>query len=263
LSTPTGRPTAGACRAGRDAVGSQPKPGATDLPAAPLDKAGQTIDLWVSDAMGAHSPRCYKAVPFFLTTGGYGVFLHTSDRVTAWVGSRAAARVQVAVDDGVLDYYLLLGSPADVLAGYTALTGRAPVPPAWSFGWWQSRCSYASAEEVVAVVGEMRDAGIPMDVVHLDTNWFAVDWRCDLEFAPDRFPDPEGLCRELAARGVHLSLWQTPYLVAGPACTTVWPAPAGSSGPRTAASWTSASTSSPATGARCTWSTGPTRRRSG
>jgi alpha-D-xyloside xylohydrolase len=49
-----------------------------------------------------------------------------------------------------------------------------------------------------------------MDVVHLDTNWFAVDWRCDLEFAPDRFPDPEGLCRELAAEGVHLSLWQTP-----------------------------------------------------
>jgi alpha-glucosidase (family GH31 glycosyl hydrolase) len=77
----------------------------------------------------------------------------------------------------VLDYYLLLGSPADVLAGYTALTGRAPVPPAWSFGWWQSRCSYASAEEVVGVVVEMRDAGIPMDVV-------------------------------------HLALWQTPYLVA-------------------------------------------------
>jgi alpha-D-xyloside xylohydrolase len=83
------------------------------------------------------------------------------------------------------------------------------------FGWWQSRCSYGSAEEVLGVVREMRDAGFPMDVIHLDTNWFAVDWRCDLEFAPDRFPDPEGLCRELAANGVHLSLWQTPYLVAG------------------------------------------------
>jgi alpha-D-xyloside xylohydrolase len=180
-----------------------------------LDKTGQTIDLWVADAMGAHTPRCYKAVPFFLTTGGYGVFLHTSNRVTAWAGSRAASQVQVAVDDDVLDYLVFLGPPADILAGYTALTGRAPVPPAWSFGWWQSRCSYASAEEVLQMVAEMRDAGIPMDVVHLDTNWFAVDRRCDLEFAPDRFPDPAGFCRELAARGVHLSLWQTPYLVAG------------------------------------------------
>jgi alpha-glucosidase (family GH31 glycosyl hydrolase) len=65
------------------------------------------------------------------------------------------------------------------------------------------------------VVRETRRAGIPMDVIHLDTNWFAVDWRCDLEFAPDRFPDPESLCRELAAEGVHLSLWQMPYLVEG------------------------------------------------
>jgi alpha-glucosidase (family GH31 glycosyl hydrolase) len=54
-----------------------------------------------------------------------------------------------------------------------------------------------------------------MDVVHLDTNWFAVDWRCDVEFAPDRFPDPEGFCRALAADGIHLSLWQMPYLVEG------------------------------------------------
>ncbi len=76
----------------------------------------------------------------------------------------------------------------------------------WSFGWWQSRCSYASAEEVLEVVREMREAGIPMDVIHLDTNWFAVDWRCDLEFAPDRFPDPEGRCRALAAEGVHIGV---------------------------------------------------------
>jgi len=180
-----------------------------------LDKTGQTLDLWVSDAMGAHTPRCYKPVPFWLTTGGWGVFLHTSSRVTAWAGSRAASQVQVAVDDDLLDYFVLLGSPAEILAAYTALTGRAPVPPAWSFGWWQSRCSYSSAEEVLQVVEEMRAAGVPMDVVHLDTNWFAIDWRCDLEFAPDRFGDPAGFCRELADRGVHLSLWQMPYLVEG------------------------------------------------
>jgi alpha-D-xyloside xylohydrolase len=60
------------------------------------------------------------------------------------------------------------------------------------------------AEEVLEVVRKMRQSGIPMDVIHLDTNWFAVDWRCDLEFAPDRFPDPENFCRTLAAEGVHL-----------------------------------------------------------
>jgi alpha-D-xyloside xylohydrolase len=177
----------------------------------------------VSDAMGVDTPRVYKAVPFFCTTGGYGVFLQTANRVTAWAASRTAAKVQVAVDDGVLDYFVLLGPPAD----YTALTGRAPLPPAWSFGWWQSHCSYSSADEVLGVVAEMRAAGFPMDVVHLDTIWFAVDWRCDLEFAPDRFPDPAGFCRSWPTRRPPVTVW--------------WPA----------------------TPARCTWSTGPAPRPSG
>ena len=160
--------------------------------------------------------------------------------------------VEVAADDDVLDYFVLFGSPAAILAGYTALTGRAPVPPAWSFGWWQSRCSYASADEVLAVVEEMRAAGVPMDVVHLDTNWFAVDWRCDLEFAPDRFGDPAGFCRALADRGVHLSLWQMPYLVEG---TRLHDRLAGAGGfVRTPGGdpLDIGSTSSPATPARCT-----------
>ncbi len=88
--------------------------------------------------------------------------------MTRAAGSRAASQVQVAVDDDVLDYFVLLGSPADILAGYTALTGWAPVPPDWSFGWWQSRCSHGSAEEALETVREMREAGFPLDVIYLD-----------------------------------------------------------------------------------------------
>ncbi|HEX8132945.1 MAG TPA: glycoside hydrolase family 31 protein, partial [Actinomycetes bacterium] len=179
-----------------------------------LDKTGQTIDLWVSDAMGAHTPRCYKAVPFFLTTGGYGVFLHLEQGHRLGGEPRGAA----GTGGGGRRRARLLRAARRARRGAGGLhraDRRAPLPPAWSFGWWQSRCSYSSAEEVLGVVREMRRAGIPMDVVHLDTNWFTDDWRCDLEFAPDRFPDPAGFCRRLAADGVHLSLWQTPYLVEG------------------------------------------------
>jgi alpha-D-xyloside xylohydrolase len=180
-----------------------------------FDKVGQTIDVEVHDAMGVNTPRTYKAVPFFVTTAGYAVFAHTTASLTAWVGSRSANEIQLAVDDDILDYVVFLGSVRETLGAYTALTGRAPMPPDWSFGWWQSRCTYVSAEESLAAVRGMRDAGFPVDVVHLDTFWFARDWRCDLEFAPDRFPDPAGYCRELADLGVHLSLWHLPYLVEG------------------------------------------------
>jgi alpha-D-xyloside xylohydrolase len=180
-----------------------------------FDKTGQTIDLEVHDAMGVHTPRMYKPVPFFVATGGYGVFVHTTASATAWVGSRSANEVQLAIDDDVLDYVVFVGSVREILGDYTTLTGRAPMPPDWTFGWWQSRATYVSADETLGVVRDLRAAGFPLDVIHLDTCWFSKDWLCDLEFAPDRFPDPKAYCEELRRLGVHLSLWHLPYLPAG------------------------------------------------
>jgi len=108
-----------------------------------LDKVGQTVDLDMVEAMGTTTPRSYKNIPLFWTTGGWGVFLHHSARITCWVGSRAAADLQVAVEDD----FLFVGSPKEILARYTDLTGRSAMPPRWSFGLWQSKISYRSADE--------------------------------------------------------------------------------------------------------------------
>jgi alpha-D-xyloside xylohydrolase len=182
-----------------------------------LDKVGQTVDLNMLEALGTTTPRSYKNVPFFWTTGGWGVFFNQSARITCWVGSRGAADVQVAIEDDFLDYYLFLGTPAEILARYTDLTGKSRMPPRWSFGFWQSKISYrsASADEAKDVIRRNREAGIPTDVLHLDTDWFRENWRCDLEFAPDRFPDPAGFLNEMAELGVVVSLWQLPYIPEG------------------------------------------------
>jgi alpha-D-xyloside xylohydrolase len=102
-----------------------------------LEKSGQTIDLNMVEATGTTTPRAYKNIPFFWTTHGYGVFWNTTARATAWVGSRGAADVQVAIEDDHLDQYLFVGDPKTILDRYTTLTGKAHVPPRWSFGWWQ------------------------------------------------------------------------------------------------------------------------------
>lgn len=180
-----------------------------------LDKVGQTIDLNMVEALGVTSPRSYKNVPFFMSTHGYGVFFHHSARMTCWVGSRSAADLQVAIEDDFLDYFLIFGDLKQILSRYTDLTGKAQVPPKWSFGYWQSKISYSSAEESLEVAREMRAADLPMDVLHLDTHWFKDDWYCDLEFDRDRFPDPAAFLRELADLGVKVSLWQLPYIPEG------------------------------------------------
>ena len=153
-----------------------------------LDKVGQTVDLNMVEALGTTTPRSYKNIPFFWSTRGWGVFFNHSARMTCWVGSRGAADLQVAIEDDFLDYYLFVGAPKEILARYTDLTGKSQMPPRWSFGFWQSKISYQSAEEALDVVRRNRAAGIPTDVLHLDTHWFREDWRCDLEFDPRPLP---------------------------------------------------------------------------
>lgn len=182
-----------------------------------FEKTGQTIDLDMVEATGTTSPRAYKNIPFFWTSRGYGVFWHTTARVTAWVGSRSSADIQVAIADDHLDQYVFVGDPKTILDRYTTLTGKAHVPPRWSFGWWQSKISYSSAAEALDVVRRYRDADLPIDVLHLDTHWFADDWRCDLEFDTERFPDPARFLAEMDELGVKVSLWQLPYIPEGSA----------------------------------------------
>jgi alpha-D-xyloside xylohydrolase len=181
----------------------------------PLDAVGRTVDLVMVEATGTTTPRSYKNVPFFWTTRGWGAFLHHSARITCWVGSRAAADLQIAVEDDFLDYFLFVGPPERILARYAELTGHCRMPPRWSFGFWQSRISYSSADEALTVVRRNREHGIPTDVLHLDTHWFREDWRCDLEFDPVRFPDPRAFFAEMAGLGVRVCLWQLPYVPEG------------------------------------------------
>lgn len=182
-----------------------------------LDKVGQTIDVDMEEAFGTVAPRAYKNVPFWVTTAGWGVFANHDARLTAWIGSRSAPQLQVAVDDDWFDAFVFVGDIRQVLDAYTALTGRPNVPPDWSFGFWQSKISYSSAAETLEVAERMRAEDLPFDVLHLDTHWFRQDWFCDLEFDPERFPDPAGHLDALAAMGVKVSLWQLPYLPEGSA----------------------------------------------
>jgi len=182
-----------------------------------LNKVGQTIDLNMVDALGVTTPRSYKNIPFYVSTHGYGVFFNHSSLMTFWVGSSSAADVQVAVEDEFVDYFIITGSIREVLSRYTDITGKGAVPPKWSFGYWQSKISYKSADETLEIARKMREHEIPCDVIHLDTFWYEKDWYCNLEFAADRFPDPQAYLAELAQMGIKVSLWQLPYIPEGSA----------------------------------------------
>ena len=178
-----------------------------------LDKRGQRVVLWTNDANGVENERMYKPVPFFLSSRGYGMFVHTTGPATFDMGASYQASNALLLGDDELDLFVFLGSPKDVLDEYTKLTGKPPMPPLWSFGVWMSRISYFSEDETRAVAAKLRESRIPSDVIHLDTGWFETDWRTDYEFSKTRFKDPGKMIADLKSQGFHVSLWQLPYFV--------------------------------------------------
>ncbi len=176
-----------------------------------LNKRGQKVVLYMRDAMGVQTPQMYKPIPFFMSSNGYGMFLHTSTPVTLDIGQTFDNSNVMYVGEDALDLFVFLGNPKEILSEYTALTGRSPVPPLWSFGLWMSRITYKSEDEVRDVAAKLRQYRIPSDVIHLDTGWFETDWRSDYKFSTSRFRDPAKMISDLKQQGFHVSLWQLPY----------------------------------------------------
>ncbi|HUX20963.1 MAG TPA: TIM-barrel domain-containing protein, partial [Spirochaetia bacterium] len=178
--------------------------------------AGSTIDLENTDALGVSSRRAYKNVPFYVSSEGYGLFIHTSNRARLSFADVSSRAVQGAIESARADLFFIGGgSPAAIVAEYRRLTGVPPLPPLWSYGTWMARMSYFSAKEAMGVADRLREEGFPCDVIHLDTGWFKSDWRCEWEFSPERFPDPEGFFREMRQKGFRVTLWQLPLVTEG------------------------------------------------
>ena len=176
-----------------------------------LDKRGQRVNAWTRDAMGAQNELMYKPVPVFLSSRGYGMFVHTSAPVTFDFGKTFDSHNAIYTGDENLDIFVFLGNPKEVLSEYTRLTGRSPVPPLWSFGFWMSRITYKSEDEVRDVAAKLRQHRVPSDVIHLDTGWFETDWRSNFQFSKTRFRDPAKMIADLKRQGFRVSLWQYTY----------------------------------------------------
>ena len=176
-----------------------------------LNKAGQKVNLFVTDPQGPETPDMYKPIPFFFSNRGYGMFIHTSAPVTCDFGCSYIGATKLFMADEAMDIFIFLGSPKEMLSEYTALVGRPEMPPLWSFGTWMSRITYFSEAEGRDVARKLRENKIPSDVIHFDTGWFSVDWQCDYAFAADRFDNPRQMLTDLRSQGFRTCLWQLPY----------------------------------------------------
>jgi len=177
-------------------------------------KNGQSVDIWNADG-GTSSEQAYKNIPFYLTNRGYGVFVNNTGKVSFEIASEVVEKVQFSAECHDLQYFVIYGpTPAEILEKYTALTGRAPQLPEWSFGLWLSTSFVTDYDEktVTAFIDEMEKREIPLDVFHFDCFWMREYQWCDFEWDPRTFPEPAAMLARLRAKGLKISLWINPYI---------------------------------------------------
>jgi alpha-D-xyloside xylohydrolase len=184
----------------------------------PLDKWGQELTSWTVDCGNVTSGRSYKNVPFFISSAGYGLFIHSSYPIVYRMGSESAISYSFHVAEPCLDYFLIYGPDyAHILRRYAELTGFAPIPPKWSFGFWLSRAGYRSQAEVEEIARELRTRGFPCDVISLDPWWMGDAPWSTYEWDRRAFPQPEAMIQTLREQGIRTCLWIHPYVPAGTA----------------------------------------------
>lgn len=175
-----------------------------------LDRRPGSYRLWNTDPGGIYAAGddpLSLTMPVYQVVDDNGCHLAFYDntfdgRVEIAGREQDEGTVALTMTDGPLRYYVFAGSPAEVMDGYTALTGRPALPPRWALGYHQSRWGYGSRQEMEKVVEgfERHDlplSGLWMDIDHLtDKQIFRVD--------EERYPDLAGFASALAERDIHL-----------------------------------------------------------
>ncbi len=112
-----------------------------------------------------------------------------------------------------IDYYFIYGGDADgVVAGLRHLTGHVPMVPLWTYGFHQSRERYKSQKELLDVVKGYRAAGVPLDGIIQDWQYWGDNYLWNaMEFLNEQFPDPQAMVDEVHSMGAHMSIsvWQS------------------------------------------------------
>jgi len=195
-----------------------------------LDRKGKQLHLNVGRGeglphhIGAYNilEANYCPVTFFMSTKGYGIYLHNSFASNWDMGATDPTKYSFSASDGELDYYFMYGPNFPALINhYTDITGKSPLMPkfalglhvgTYSGGTW-SHEEMTSTQYVVALAAKLRAQNIPADLIWLDSTWrlfgenggkgaTTFEWR-------ETFKDPKSMFDSIYAMnfkmvGVHL-----------------------------------------------------------
>ena len=110
-----------------------------------------------------------------------------------------------------IDYYFMYGGSADgVIAQMRFLTGDVPMFPLWTYGYWQSKERYKTANETLGIVQQYRKLGVPLDGIIQDWQYWGSNYLWNgMDFLCEEFANGRQMIDEVHKLNAHfmISIW--------------------------------------------------------
>ena len=189
------------------------------------------------DHYSAGKDRLHAPTPLYISSRGYAVLFNTARPCTiyAGVGNRQGdpanpkARdrntdpkwdpqppsdaVEASVQAGGLEILLFAGpTPMDALRRYNLLCGGGALPPRWALGFWHRVPLTSTAQQAEDEVAAFAEKGYPLDVLGLEPGWQSSSYPGTFDWSGERFPNPGAFMQKMTADGIHVNLWENPYV---------------------------------------------------
>ncbi len=184
-----------------------------------MNRRGNRLPLYNKAHYGyeTHSEQMNFSMPLVFSSKLYGI--HFDNPQTGFLDLDSQHNQVLTYETiGGRKTYQIFAAPnwEQLVASYTSLTGRQPLPPRWALGNFSSRFGYHTEAEARAVVDQFIAQQIPLDAIIFDLYWFGKDIKGtlgNLDFDQDNFPEPKKMIADFSALGVKTVLITEPFIL--------------------------------------------------
>ena len=170
------------------------------------------------------SDQGHAGAPLVWSTSGYGVLVDTIGSETSNVDLSDSRRIVFgSISKPDVDYYLLVGRPAEIFGSVARISGRSPLFPKWAMGFTNSQWGADNAwngddnsvglneTKLRDIISRYRSENIPIDAFTFDLDW--MNWaragipNSQFTWNSEKFPNGAngGLKRWLDEQGVKMT----------------------------------------------------------
>ncbi|HEV2434437.1 MAG TPA: TIM-barrel domain-containing protein [Verrucomicrobiae bacterium] len=156
-------------------------------------------------------------IPYYWSAAGYAVLAVTANdnQPARWQGATHGEYLTWTFPGPEAELYLMPAvSLKEAAEAYGRLTGFAPVPPRWAFGYLQSRWGWKNRAYIEDTLKHFEELKIPVDAFIYDFEWFTTepDYEVPPEGVPgytdfgwntNLFPEPARQIQDYKNQGVH------------------------------------------------------------